>query len=107
MRQRFFVTFLMQFKCHYNKTSSCINKKVSTDRNHLSRRKLRSRAGGVRRAETKCEICVGAYFPGHQVAMDVTCVTWPRVTVPFNRWLGDRGIVGKCHGQCTEPAACT
>jgi hypothetical protein len=26
------------------------------------------RAGVVRDADTECEICVGAYFPGHKVA---------------------------------------
>src|SRR5262245_39351773 len=71
-------------------------KKYRRNRNHLSRRKLRLRAGGLRRAETKCEACVGGTFLGHQ-----SCngrhgrdVSLPRVTVPSNRWLGDGGIVG-------------
>src|SRR6516165_190413 len=59
------------------KPSVVLVKKVSTDRNHLSRRKLSSRAGGLRRAETKCENCVGGTFLGHQVAMGVTGVTSP------------------------------
>src|SRR5262245_10569975 len=73
-----------------------VKKKYRWNRNHLSRRKLRLRAGGLRRAETKCEICVGGYFPwppscNGRHGRDVSL---PRVTVPFNRWLGDGGIVG-------------
>jgi hypothetical protein len=48
------------------------------------------RAGVVRDADTECEICVGAYFPGHkswQVGVTGLTPHLPRVTVPFNRWL--------------------
>jgi hypothetical protein len=54
---------------------------------------IEEEGGGCTGADTECEICVGAYFPGHKVATGRhgRDVSWPCITVPFNRWLGDSG----------------
>jgi hypothetical protein len=68
------------------------------------------RYGRCTGADTECEICVGAYFPGHKVASGRHGVdsTLPHVTGTIQPMVGDgRTVGGGFNEQCSEPAVCT